>query len=91
MKRYVAVAFLFLLAGQRLIGQEKRVHSSSALDVNAGDLLARPVDANWSSYNGDYTGRRFSSLREINRTNIAQMRASWVLAPGELCGTMPGL
>jgi hypothetical protein len=31
-------------------------------NVTAGDLLTKPVGANWTSYNGDYTGRRFSSL-----------------------------
>lgn len=84
MKRYVAAAVLFLLAttGQTLIGQEKSGPSNSALDVNPGDLLARPAGENWSSYNGDYTGRRYSSLREINRRNVAQMRASWVFHPG---------
>ena len=84
MKRYAAAAILFLLAttAQRLIGQEKGSHSSSALDVSAEDLLTRPVGENWPSYNGDYTGRRFSSLREINRANVAQMRAAWVFHPG---------
>jgi alcohol dehydrogenase (cytochrome c) len=84
MKRYAAAAILFLLAttAQRLIGQEKGSHSSSALDVSAEDLLKRPVGENWPSYNGDYTGRRFSSLREINRANVAQMRAAWVFHPG---------
>src|ERR1035437_6927511 len=84
MKRYAAAAILFLLAttAQRLIGQEKGSHSSSRLDVKAEDLLTRPVGENWASYNGDYTGRRFSSLREINRANVAQMRAAWVFHPG---------
>ena len=35
--------------------------------VSAEDLLAQPVGTNWTSYNGDYTGRRFSSLHEITR------------------------
>jgi alcohol dehydrogenase (cytochrome c) len=84
MKRYAAAGILFLLATatQRLIAQEKGFHSSSALDVKAEDLLTRPVGENWSSYNGDYTGRRFSSLGEINRANVAQMRAAWVFHPG---------
>ena len=50
--------------------------------VSAEDLLARPVGANWSSYNGDYTGRRFSSLPEINISNVAHLRAAWVFHPG---------
>ena len=30
-------------------------------EVSAQDLLAQPVGANWTSYNGDYSGRRYSS------------------------------
>ena len=48
------------------------------IDVSAEKLLAVPVGANWTSYNGDYTGRRFSSLNQINRNNVAQLRAEWV-------------
>ena len=50
--------------------------------MSAEDLLARPVGANWTSYNGDYTGRRYSSLHEINSQNVAQLRAAWVFHPG---------
>ena len=50
--------------------------------VGADDLLARPVGVNWTSYNGDYTGRRYSSLHEINATNVSQLRAAWVFHPG---------
>src|SRR5690242_905352 len=35
-------------------------------NVTPGDLLVSPVAADWPSYNGDYTGRRFSALKEIN-------------------------
>jgi alcohol dehydrogenase (cytochrome c) len=50
--------------------------------IVAEDLLARPVGANWTSYNGDYTGQRYSSLHEITAANVAQLRASWVFHPG---------
>jgi alcohol dehydrogenase (cytochrome c) len=50
--------------------------------VSANDLLTKPVGANWTSYNGDYTGRRFSSLSEINLSNAAHLRAEWVFHPG---------
>ena len=50
--------------------------------VGADDLLARPVGVNWTSYNGDYTGRRYSSLHEINAANVSQLRAAWVFHPG---------
>jgi alcohol dehydrogenase (cytochrome c) len=50
----------------------------SVADVQSNDLLAQPVGANWTSYNGDYTGRRFSSLSQINTANVAGLRAAWV-------------
>jgi alcohol dehydrogenase (cytochrome c) len=59
-----------------------QVASSSGLQVNAEDLLASPVGENWTSYNGDYTGRRFSRLDQINRANVSQLRPAWVFHPG---------
>ena len=46
--------------------------------VSDGDLLKNPVAANWPSYNGDYSGRRFSALSEITPANAANLRAQWV-------------
>jgi len=63
-------------------GQEGKSAVPVDIHVNAADLLAQPVGANWTSYNGDYTGSRFSSLREINVANVAQLRAAWVFHPG---------
>jgi len=51
-------------------------------DVTAQELLATPVSANWPSYNGDYTGRRYSRLREITTQNVSRLRAAWVFHPG---------
>jgi len=85
MKRHAAALILFLWAvctGPELFGQGHGPTSSSALEVTAEDLLTTPVGENWPSYNGDYTGRRYSSLREIHRANVAQLRAAWVFHPG---------
>ena len=85
MKPHAAAVTLFLWVvcmGSELFGQGHGATSSSALQVTAEDLLTTPMAENWPSYNGDYTGRRYSSLREINRANVAQMRAAWVFHPG---------
>ena len=50
----------------------------STIDVNPAQMLSKPVAGNWLSYNGDYTGRRYSALREINVDNVAKLRAQWV-------------
>ena len=55
---------------------------SAVVNVTAEDLLVQPVGANWPSYNGDYTGRRYSGLNEIKPENVAQLRAAWVFHPG---------
>jgi len=85
MKWRRATFILFLLAvctGLLARGQQQSAPVTTDTKVTAEDLLARPVGANWTSYNGDYTGRRFSSLREITTANVAQLRAAWVFHPG---------
>jgi len=51
---------------------------STQIDVQPSQLISAPVSANWLSYNGDYTGRRYSALSEINPNNVAQLHAQWV-------------
>ena len=63
-------------------GQQRQSPVTANTNVSAEDLLTEPVGANWTSYNGDYTGRRFSSLHEINAANVGQLRAAWVFHPG---------
>jgi alcohol dehydrogenase (cytochrome c) len=41
-------------------------------------LLVTPVAQNWPSYNGDYTGRRFSTLAQITPANAHYLRTQWV-------------
>ncbi|HEX7895126.1 MAG TPA: PQQ-dependent dehydrogenase, methanol/ethanol family, partial [Terriglobales bacterium] len=74
-QRMLSCALLAASLCGSLIGQEPTM-------VNAQDLLASPVGADWTSYNGDYTGRRYSALLEINSTNVNQLRAAWVFHPG---------
>ena len=48
------------------------------------------INADWPSYNGDYTGRRFSSLAQITPQNVAHLQAQWVFhtkTPGVLEAT----
>ena len=48
------------------------------IDVAPERLVGQPVAKDWLSYNGDYTGRRYSNLEQINARNVAQLRAHWV-------------
>ncbi len=76
------LCFSVVFISQGLFGQTHPATSASAPRVTAKDLLTAPVADNWPSYNGDYTGRRYSSLREINAGNVSQLRAAWVFHPG---------
>ena len=76
------LCFSVVFISQGLFGQGHPATSASAPRVTAKDLLTSPVGENWPSYNGDYTGRRYSSLREINAGNVSQLRAAWVFHPG---------
>jgi len=62
--------------------QSDRSSVTASASVSAEDLRVRPVGENWTSYNGDYSGRRFSALRQISPLNVAQLRAAWVFHPG---------
>jgi alcohol dehydrogenase (cytochrome c) len=60
-------------------GQDRGKGSFSVtVDVAPERLLTQPVGKDWVSYNGDYTGRRYSSLDQINTSNVAELRAHWV-------------
>ncbi|MGH9404786.1 MAG: pyrroloquinoline quinone-dependent dehydrogenase [Terriglobia bacterium] len=77
----IAIALAATCVGfARLAGAQQRTDApvSARIDVRPADLLASPPSSNWPSYNGDYTGRRYSSLGQINLNNVRQLRAEWV-------------
>ena len=70
-----------LLAGCQTVaaGENSDARSSSAsIDVASSALIAKRPNADWLSYNGDFSGRRFSGLSQINLSNVGQLRAQWV-------------
>jgi len=71
---HIIVIFSCLLAW----GDDPPTTISTAIDIHSDDLLSQPLAGNWLSYNGDYSGRRYTSLSEINKNNLAQLRAAWV-------------
>ncbi len=74
----ISSGFWFFVLSSALFAQSTQTSSMSTLiDVQAVQLVSKPVSGNWLSYNGDYTGRRYSSLREINVSNVSQLRAQW--------------
>ena len=45
--------------------------------LDPATLLKVPTDS-WPSYNGDYSGRRYSPLTKINASNIKSLGLSWL-------------
>src|SRR5437762_2752755 len=56
-----------------------RGFAASAIFVSLASVIAAqiPTDA-WPTYHGDYTGRRFSTLKQINTTNVKNLTLAWV-------------
>jgi alcohol dehydrogenase (cytochrome c) len=40
--------------------------------------LLQPATDSWPTYNGDYSGRRFSTLTKINATNVGALSLAWM-------------
>lgn len=41
-------------------------------------LLAKPLGDSWPTYSGDYSGKRYSSLTQINQANVKNLTLGWV-------------
>src|SRR5580700_10254210 len=55
------------------------VPAFAASDVSVDPkTLGKPPINSWPTFNGDYTGQRFSTLKEINATNVGQITQQWV-------------
>jgi alcohol dehydrogenase (cytochrome c) len=78
---FLAIVFLVVHTGLALSDEPLKAPRSALIDVQPAELKAQPLSANWLSYNGDFTGRRYSSLSQINTQNVGQLRAQWVFHP----------
>ncbi len=47
-------------------------------------VLAKPLGESWPSYSGDYSGKRYSSLTQINQSNVKNLTLAWTakVTPG---------
>src|SRR5216684_1265958 len=41
-------------------------------------LLTKPLGDAWPTYSGDYSGKRYSSLTQINESNVKNLTLAWV-------------
>lgn len=45
--------------------------------LDPAKMLVPPTDT-WPTYNGDYSGRRYSTLSQIDQSNVNQLTIAWV-------------
>jgi len=62
--------YAVLLLSASLAGQQPPVLDPS--------ILLNPPTDSWPTYHGDYTGRRYSTLTQINADNVRNLQLAWV-------------
>jgi alcohol dehydrogenase (cytochrome c) len=45
------------------------------------DTILKPLAQNWPTFNGDYSGKRYSALSQINQSNVRELTVKWILQP----------
>ena len=64
----VSLTGALLLLPVLLIGQGKGLDPSP---------LLKPLGESWPTYSGDYTGKRYSSLKQINQLTVKNLTLAW--------------
>jgi alcohol dehydrogenase (cytochrome c) len=67
--RNILPAAALLLAPAMVFAQGKGV---------APEELLKPLRDSWPTYNGDYTGKRYSALKQIDRSNVKHLTLAWM-------------
>jgi alcohol dehydrogenase (cytochrome c) len=52
------------------------IFSVAAQGLDPAALL-QPPTTTWPTYNGDYSGRRYSTLKQIDKNNVADLAMAW--------------
>jgi alcohol dehydrogenase (cytochrome c) len=50
--------------------------AAAAQGLNPADIL-KPLANDWPTYSGDYSGRRYSKLTQINQSNVTHLTLAW--------------
>ena len=67
------------------------LHRSGRAGAGRGSIrrsLLKPLAESWPTYSGDYTGKRYSSLAQINQTTVKNLGLAW-LSRGFVEGSGP--
>src|SRR5258708_14878416 len=65
----ITAAFVVLLAG---------VGPGSAADPQIDTLLQSPVGKDWVTNGGNLTNQRYSTLKQIDTSNVKQLKGAWM-------------
>jgi alcohol dehydrogenase (cytochrome c) len=68
MKKPLLTAALSLIAAGVLLGRTVELDPS---------LLLKPLSDSWPTYSGDYSGKRYSALKLVNKLNVRHMTLAW--------------
>src|SRR5258705_9146059 len=49
-------------------------------------ILTKPLGDSWATYSGDYSGKRYSSLKQVNQSTVKNLSLSWVSRFTTGCG-----
>jgi alcohol dehydrogenase (cytochrome c) len=52
--------------------------------------LLQPLKDSWPTYNGDYTGKRYSLLKMVDRSTVKHLTLAWMSELSEGAGTQAG-
>ena len=52
--------------------------------------LRKPLADSWPTYSGDYSGKRYSTLKQINQTTVKNLTLAWVAELNDGPGTFGG-
>lgn len=48
--------------------------------------ILKPLSGQWTTYSGDYSGKRFSALQQVNQSTVKNLSLSWVARLTAGCG-----
>src|SRR4051812_23455856 len=53
--------------------------------LNPTEIL-KPLQEQWPTYSGDYTGKRYSALQKVNASTVNNLSLAWVSRFATACG-----
>jgi len=75
--RHLTLAICITLLPGTMFGQSADKTTASKVGADKTMLLKPPTDS-WPTHHGDYSARRFSSLKVINDTNVQNLSLAWM-------------